>query len=38
MHKESFDTLLSIVGPKIRHSVNHAFPISTTQRLAITLR
>lgn len=38
MSKELFDVLLRYVEPFITHSKNHALPISTAERLALTLR
>jgi len=38
MEKNTFELLLSKVGPKITHGATHSYPISTTQRLAVTLR
>lgn len=38
MSKERFDDLLFRVGPLITKKKNHRYPISSEQRLALTLR
>ena len=38
MDRDSFDEILEFVLPEITHKTNHRNPISSEQRLAITLR
>jgi len=38
MNMKSLETLMQYIGPRIHHNENHAYPINSKQRLALTLR